>query len=122
MDPLTGEQFQLRRLSNGDYHPADAQKIADGVQSFLTLIRERNLNAALVWCIGMLGSEILPVLRQGVEQYKAATGDTRVDLVELPAATTKTMGARQHPGTECHRQAAEVLTAFLKRRFALDLV
>lgn len=113
-DPETGETFELRQLSNGDFHPADVQKVADGVQSFLALAREKNPQAVLVWCIGMLGDRIAPVLRQGVEQYKTAAGDVRVYFVELPGATPETIGARQHPGAACHRQAAEVLTAFLK--------
>ena len=64
-DPATGKTHQMRRLSNGDFHPADAQKVANGVQHFLTLLRAKNPGAKLVWCIGMLGSELLPVLRQG---------------------------------------------------------
>ena len=113
-DPDTGAQYQLRRLSNGDFHPADAQKVADGVQQFLELAREKNPQAALVWCIGMLGNRIEPVLRQGMEQYKAASGDKNAYLLELPEATPATLGARLHPGAECHRQAAAVLTNFLK--------
>ena len=113
-DPATGKPHQLRRLSNGDFHPADAQKVANGVQHFLTLLRAKNPGAKLVWCIGMLGSELLPVLRQGMEQYKAITGDCSVYLLELPNTTPETVGARQHPGAENHRQAANVLTAFLR--------
>ena len=113
-DPATGKPHQLRRLSNGDFHPADAQKVANGVQHFLTLIRAKNPGAKLVWCIGMLGSELLPVLRQGMEQYKAITGDSSVYLLELPNTTPETVGARQHPGAENHRQAAKTLTAFLR--------
>ena len=115
-DPVTGEVHEMRLLSNGDFHPADAQKIADGTQSFLALVREKNPNALLVWCIGMLGTRIAPVLRQGVEQYRAASGDTRVFLLELPETTPDTVGARQHPGVQNHRQAAQVLTAFLKEQ------
>ena len=114
-DPATGKPHQLRRLSNGDFHPADAQKVANGVQHFLTLLRAKNPGAKLVWCIGMLGSELLPVLRQGMEQYKAITGDSSVYLLELPNTTPETVGARQHPGAENHRQAAKVLTAFLRK-------
>ena len=62
----------------------------------------------------MLGSELLPVLRQGMEQYKAITGDSSVYLLELPNTTPETVGARQHPGAENHRQAAKALTAFLR--------
>ena len=114
-DPETGETFQLRKLSNGEFHPADAQKVADGVQRFLTLAREKNPQAALVWCIGMLGTGIAPVLKQGVAQYQAATGDKRVYFAELPEAVAETLGARQHPGVECHRQAAKVLTELLRK-------
>ena len=49
-----------------------------------------------------------------MEQYKAITGDSSVYLLELPNTTPETVGARQHPGAENHRQAAKVLTAFLK--------
>ena len=101
-------------LSNGDFHPEDAQKVTDGVQNFLTVVREKNPQAVMVWCIGMLGGRILPLLKQGVEQYKAATGDSRVYLLERPATTPETVGARQHPGVKNHRQAANVLTEFLK--------
>ena len=69
-DPATGKPHQLRRLSNGDFHPADAQKVANGVQHFLTLLRAKNPGAKLVWCIGMLGSELLPVLRQARSSTK----------------------------------------------------
>ncbi len=113
-DPETGETHRLRLLSNGVFHPADAQKVADGVQRFLTLARAKNPQAKLVWCIGMLGSRIEPVLRQGVAQYQSASGDAWVFVLELPEATPETIGARQHPGAACHRQAAAVLTAFLK--------
>ena len=70
-DPDTGKEYKLRLLSNGDFHPEDAQKVTDGVQSFLTVVREKNPQAVMVWCIGMLGGRILPLLKQGVEQYKA---------------------------------------------------
>lgn len=113
-DPATGKPHQMRRLSNGGFHPADAQKVANGVQHFLTMLRAKNPGAKLVWCIGMLGSELLPVLRQGMEQYKTITGDSSVYLLELPNTTPETVGARQHPGAENHRQAAKVLTAFLR--------
>lgn len=115
VDPETGREHALRLLSNGDFHPEDAQKVADGVQSFLTLVREKNPQAKLVWCIGMLGSRILPLLQRGVEQYQVETGDEKVWLLELPETTPETVGARQHPGAENHRQAAKVLTEFLRK-------
>ena len=40
--------------------------------------------------------------------------ESAVYLLELPNTTPETVGARQHPGAENHRQAAKVLTDFLK--------
>ena len=114
-DPETGKTYKLRRLSNGDFHPEDAQRVADSVSSFLALARANNPQAKLVWCTGMLGSGIMPLLKRGVEQYKAGTGDTQVWLLELPATTQATFGARRHPSVQSHRQAAEALAEFLKK-------
>lgn len=113
-DPDIGTQHKLRLLADGAFHPADAQKVADGVQSFLTLVRAKNPKAVLVWCIGMLGNRILPLLEQGIEQYKAAFGDERVYLLKLPDTTPETIGARRHPGAASHRLAANVLAEFLQ--------
>ena len=100
---------------NGGFHPADARKSGKWCTAFPDhAARAKNPGAKLVWCIGMLGSELLPVLRQGMEQYKTITGDSSVYLLELPNTTPETVGARQHPGAENHRQAAKVLTAFLR--------
>ncbi|MGN0706523.1 MAG: GDSL-type esterase/lipase family protein [Faecalibacterium sp.] len=115
IDPQSGQRFEQRLLPDGTFRPADAQRLADSVTEFLALVRQKNPDALLVWCIGMLGSRILPVLQQGVEQYKAATGDARACLLRLPETTPETVGARQHPGVENHRAAARVLTAFLKQ-------
>ena len=114
-DPATGKEYKLRLLPDGRFHPEDAQRIADGVQAFLALARAKNPQALLVWCIGMLGDRILPVLQQGVAQYQAAAQDARVYLLELPETTPATVGARQHPGVESHRAAAAVLTEFLRQ-------
>ena len=70
----------------------------------------------LVWCYGMLGTPLLPLLQRGVDQYRAASGDSRVFLLTLPETTEDTYGARRHPGTAAHRAAAEVLAAFLKEK------
>lgn len=115
-DPVTGQSFAQHLTPDGSYAEADAARLAQAVCDFLTLIRSKNPDAALVWCYGMLGGGLLPLLQRGVEQYKAASKDSRVWLLSLPATTAGTYGARSHPGTAAHRAAAEVLTAFLKEK------
>ena len=36
------------------------------------------------------------------------------EFLPLPDFTPETLGAREHPGKVCHKQAAEVLTEFLQ--------
>ena len=44
----------------------------------------------------------------------AEKNDSRLCYLPLPAATAGTLGARRHPGVECHRQAAQALTTCLR--------
>ena len=55
---------------------------------------------------------------QAVARYRRQTGDDRACFLPLPDTTPETVGARQHPGAEAHRQAAAVLTAFLRSHLA----
>lgn len=95
-------------------HPGPAA-LEDAAVSFLKTVRRCNPDALLVWAYGMLGGEgTMAALRRAVERFRRETGDQNVHFVELPETTLDTVGARQHPGVENHRQASETLTAFLK--------
>ena len=121
-DPETGAEFKQHTLPDGSFAPADAARLAQAVCDFLALVRSKNPQALLVWCFGMLGGKLLPVLQSGLDLYKNKSGDTRAYLIALPAATAETLGAREHPGAAAHRAAAEVLTAFLKEKLPYDRV
>ena len=71
-------------------------------------------HAVIVWAYGMLGSGLLPLLWDGLDQYRTVSGDERVYLLELPEARGDTIGARQHPGAAAHRAAANCLAEFLR--------
>lgn len=77
------------------------------------LVRKHNPYAVIVWAYGMLGSGLLPLLRDGLDQYRTVSGDERVYLLELPEARGDTISARQHPGAAAHRAAANCLAEFL---------
>ena len=84
------------------------------MRNFLALVRKHNPYAVIVWAYGMLGSGLLPLLRNGLDQYRTVSGDERVYLLELPEARGDTIGARQHPGAAAHRAAANCLAEFLR--------
>lgn len=107
-DPVTGKVFQQTDTPEG--RAVVEQAAVDALQT----IRSRNPKAKLVWAFGMLGQELRPILEGAVNRYRAETGDPDAYYLPLPDSTPETLGAREHPGTANHRQAAEVLTAFLR--------
>lgn len=115
-DPLSGETFKLRLLESGAFHPADAELEISRAAAFLREVRARNPKALLVWCYGMGGDRLEPLLKAAVARYREETGDTRAAYLALPATTAETVGARQHPGAANHRAAAAVLTEFLREQ------
>lgn len=106
--------FKQTLADDGSFAPADAARLAAAVRNFLALVRKHNPHAVIVWAYGMLGSGLLPLLRDGLDQYRTISGDERVYLLELPEARGDTIGARQHPGAAAHRAAANCLAEFLR--------
>ena len=92
----------------------DAKRFSRGVTEFLKKLRKYNPEAQLVWAYGMLGSLMMPYIRQGIYDYQAETKDEKVSFVLLPDTTEETIGARSHPGQKSHERAAKVLSAYLK--------
>ena len=108
-DPATGETYAQRPTPE---HLAELEQTAVDV---LKKVRAHNPDAWIVWAFGMLGEGRMgAVLRAAVARAAAECGDSRMCYLALPAATPDTMGARQHPGAACHRQAAQVLTERLR--------
>ena len=108
-DPATGKTYAQRPTPE---HLVELEQTAVDV---LKKVRARNPDAWIVWAFGMLGEGRMgAVLRAAVARAAAECGDSRMCYLALPAATPDTMGARQHPGAACHRQAAQVLTERLR--------
>lgn len=107
-DPVTGTTYAQNTT------PQHRAKLEQAVVEGLAMLRACNPQALLVWVYGMLGDELAPALEQAVARYRQQTGDDRACFLPLPDTTSATVGARQHPGAEAHRQAATVLTEFLR--------
>lgn len=107
-DPQTGETYGQN--TTPEHRALLEQAVVDGLQ----MLRRCNPQALLVWVYGMLGDELRPTLEQAIARYRRETGDDRVCFFPLPDTTPETVGARQHPGVQSHRRAADALTAFLQ--------
>lgn len=111
VNPENGETFKQHKNEDGTYREEDAARLKERGKNFLRRIRENNPKAVILWGYGMLGTPLLSVLEQTVREYREETGDRNARLVVLPEAKGEGIGARNHPGVLCHRQAAEVLAA-----------
>ena len=63
----------------------------------------------------MLGDNLLPLIREAVENYAKETADARIHFLQLPDTTPDTVGSRLHPGVKAHRNAARVIEEYLKK-------
>ena len=76
LDPVTGKAYKLRTLPDAATTRGCAPPARCRLR-FLTILRERNPRAVLVWSYGMLGSGLQEVLQGAVQQYGSRSGDTR---------------------------------------------
>lgn len=91
-----------------------AEIITAAIRDFLKTVRRCNPGAQILWGYGMLGDNLLPVIREAVENYARETGDSRIRFLQLPDTTPDTVGSRLHPGVKAHRNVAQVIEEYLK--------
>lgn len=96
---------------------AGLRAFEDAALDFLRQLRRRNPDARLVWAFGMVHSRLYPQMEGAVRRFREEGGDAC--CLALPAVRPETMGALQHPGPACHREAAEAAAAFLSRHLNL---
>ena len=101
-------------LGTNDQNPCqsrpDISEIFEaGVVSFLQKIRRHNPKAKIVWCYGMIGHVLAERLEKAVNDYKAKSGDERVQCVLLPNIDMEKTGALSHPTEIQQQEAADYL-------------
>ncbi len=115
VDEAGGETHKMRRNPDGSYNMEDMRALQQAVKDFIALLRECNPNARIIWCYGMLGTDIQLYLCEAVAGYVEETGDRRVSYLQLPDTTAESVGSREHPGSLCHQQAAQVLSGYIAK-------
>jgi hypothetical protein len=63
----------------------------------------------------MLGTPLQLEICQAISEYISETGDNKVSYLQLPPTDDTNVGAREHPGELCHRQAADVISKYIKK-------
>lgn len=115
-DEVTGKTHKQRKNMDGSYNNEDLAKFEEAVSDFLFKLRTYNHNAHLLWVYGMLGNNMMPAIKRGLEAYQLKTGDRNVSFLLLPNTTEETVGARYHPGRLSHKKAAKVIAEHIKKK------
>ncbi len=82
----------------------------EGAKALMTMAREKNPDAKIVWCTGMMGTFFPTVLKEAVSELGGTEGG--YFYCELPYGVD---GGYGHPNVAQHAAAAEVLKDFLLR-------
>lgn len=117
-DEKTGESYKAHCETDGSMSLDDLALLKEGVKNFLTVVRECNPEALIIWCYGMLGYELQETLLDAIAAYRRESGDNRVCYLSLPEAKGETLGSREHPGYPNHQQAAGLLANFILDKLA----
>ncbi|MBQ3094231.1 MAG: hypothetical protein IJC52_03570, partial [Clostridia bacterium] len=86
-----------------------------GSENLMRLAREKNPNAKIVWCTGMMGTFYSSEVQAAVQALGGA--DSGYYYVNLPYGGS---GAGAHPAASEHQAAAAVLEQFLKTNVLTD--
>ncbi len=111
----TGMLFDQRLEADGSYEAYSAERLRNAMKIFLKKVRHYNGEAEIIWAYGMLGTPLKDLILAAIHEYQKDSGDNKVRFVELIPADDTTIGSREHPGVRCHRQAAGILTAEIKK-------
>lgn len=117
MGPSDYESFKLTVNASGQPDVASSKILHDGTVDFLKMVRKHNPRAAILWCYGMMGDFLTPLLKRAVRNYREETADMNVYFVQLPDCIPHELGSFDHPSREGHEKAAQVLEETLHHIF-----
>jgi len=109
-DPETGQYYKMRTLEDGSLCTQDLAVIHQKTVSFLSVLRNRNPHARILWCYGMMGHSLEPTLKEAVASF----GDPKAVYVSLPDTCPGEFGSVDHPGIPSHKKTADALLSAVR--------
>lgn len=107
--------------NDASYTKGDEKKIAeykDGYVAFLGDVRAKNPKAYIICTLGIMGGDLYPAIETAVNEYTAATGDSKVTALRFANQNMADgIAADWHPSEKTHAKAAALLTAKITERF-----
>lgn len=119
-DPGDGFVGQMRKNTNGSMNKEDLEKISGAVYKFLVKLREKNPDAYIMWCYGMMGKAIEDTIKTGIFEYCNRCNDSKVQYIALPETKECDLGCREHPCIAAHEKVASILISQIKTQGERD--
>ncbi len=86
------------------------QEYVDDYVKFLKVVRQKNPNAQIICCLGMMGDELYSGVSKAVSTYSSESGDKRISALRLdPQLMNDTICADWHPSETTHTKASKKL-------------
>ena len=83
--------------------------LKQGIKDMLTLVREKNPNAKILWAYGMMATNISSVYKEAVEEFNATDGNTYYTMISRNDCT----GSGGHPTPNGHTLNAKEYINFI---------
>lgn len=90
--------------------------LKQGITNMLTLVREKNPNAKILWAYGMMDVRISNVYKETVETFNQTDGNTYYTMINRNDCT----GAAGHPTPEGHTKNAQEYITFIDNNIWTD--
>ncbi|MCM1023862.1 MAG: GDSL-type esterase/lipase family protein [Prevotella sp.] len=89
----------------------------DAYYKFIEQVREANPNAYIICSLGVMGSKLLPEIKEQVALYSSNTGDYRITAFEFDYrdGVNDGFGAGFHPSAVTHQKMADKLIPFISQ-------
>ena len=100
-------------LGTNDYSRMEANNkttddLVNSFVDFISLVREKNPNAKIIWVCNMMTSNVNTYVEKAVEEFGGAESNAYSFAV-----TMNTDGGKKHPSTAGHKVMAEEISAFI---------
>jgi len=90
--------------------------LKQGIKNMLTLVREKNPNAKILWAYGMMATNIASVYKEAVEEFNATDGNTYYTMISRNDCT----GSGGHPTPNGHTLNAQEFINFIDNYIWVD--
>ena len=90
--------------------------LKQGIKNMLTLVREKNPNAKILWAYGMMATNIASVYKEAVEEFNATDGNTYYTMINRNDCT----GSGGHPTPNGHTLNAKEYINFIENNIWVD--